>query len=364
MYLEFVCLYYDMKIGIYSGCFDPPTKGHIWVMERALDLFDRVHIMIGSHAGKKPLFSWLHRVEMIKACLPDKPITVGPLSEDIVTYAHRIAELYKHYDGKVSLIRGMRDLKDFDYEETICQNIRDRDENLHTLFLIPPKELVDISSSYVKERWRNLSWETTENLLPPAVFKFISKHHEEYAEAMRPKILTSLFEQTTAGFAPAPSESFCMWGGKTPSKYLAHFENATYETDPFARMRRFFDIIHRNGFISYAQTVTADQVRELLDPYPVEVIASETFYLKEIPIDAATPTGDRYLPQSQSLGPILVDLKTEELADYDAYDRLGKVVVIEGKHRWLDAKEAGYKTILAWVGEKALKELGLSAEST
>ena len=102
-----------------------------------------------------------------------------------------------------------------------------------------------------------------------------------------------------------------------------------------------------NGFISFAKTVTADQVREMLDPFPRDVVASEVFTLTTIPIDMVRPIGERYIPCSQSLGPILVDVN-EVMRDH--YD--DPYLIIEGKHRWLDAKERGEGTIMAWVGNK------------
>jgi hypothetical protein len=113
------------------------------------------------------------------------------------------------------------------------------------------------------------------------------------------------------------------------------------------KMRGHFRQLAQSGFISFSKTVTADQVRDMLDPFPRDVVASETFTLTTIPIDMVRPIGERYIPCSQSLGPIIVDVN-EVMRDH--YD--DPYLIIEGKHRWLDAKERGEGTIMAWVGDK------------
>jgi hypothetical protein len=118
----------------------------------------------------------------------------------------------------------------------------------------------------------------------------------------------------------------------------------------FGKMKTHYERMVDNGLIIYPRALDANQVREMLDPFPFDMVESEIFHLKWIPINSVGPTGERYLPCSQSLGPIIVDLNVK-LTD-SRYGNFEKYIIIEGKHRWLDAKERGDTRILAWVGEK------------
>jgi pantetheine-phosphate adenylyltransferase len=387
-----------MRIGIYAGCFDPLTFGHLWVIEEGLRLFDRLYVMIGKNPVKTSTFTEEDRITMLNESLKDKDsfsyvssgkVIVGILPDNVVVQARKIADLYKGYDGvEVYVLRGIRDPHDFKYEETICQTIRRVDDNLHHVFVVPPEGHIGTSSTAVKEQWVRYGWEMTSHLVPEPVIKMMKAYQGQHLAgysclcAQYPN--TSIFEQTTAGFASPPPRELCMWsssghemeltdqksiyGGTSPSKYRYQFLDAD---DLFGTMvltcgkiRNFHDKCLENGFMSYADKVSANQVQAMLDFCNVEVISSETFHLKTIQIDSVTPTGTRFLPCSHSLGPIIVDLKTADLAAIDSNKILGDVVIIEGKHRWLDAKDRGETTIQAWVGEKAFEKLGFTNDNT
>jgi pantetheine-phosphate adenylyltransferase len=339
-----------MKIGIYSGCFDPLTNGHLWVIEEAAKLFDRVYVAIGSHPHKTPTFAKAERQDMIEASLKhlEDRVHVVRLMQDIVSYT---LSTERHHGGKpncsVALVRGIRDKKDFDYEAGIIQNIRLRSDKISQVYLIPPTELAEVSSTEVRNRYFTLGAEAVEDLVPGPVLAELKK--------LRRWIVTtpdvsSIFETTTAGFAPAPSETFA----SIHDDFLKEIP-----INPARYTREFFDKLVANGFIAFAPEVSAEAVRAMLDDAGVDVVSSARFHLRSVPVDRLSPTGDRYLRESMSLGPIIVDRKTDGLAGLDIRGRLGGVVVIEGKHRWLAAKEAGRAEIMAWVGEDALEELGL-----
>jgi pantetheine-phosphate adenylyltransferase len=368
-----------MRIGIYAGCFDPPTFGHLWVIEEGLRLFDRLYVMIGKNPVKTSTFTEEDRITMLNESLKDKDsfsyvssgkVIVGILPDNVVVQARKIADLYKGYDGvEVYVLRGIRDPHDFKYEETICQTIRRVDDNLHHVFVVPPEGHIGTSSTVVKEQWVRYGWEMTSHLVPEPVIKMMKayqgQHLAGYACLCAQYPNTSIFEQTTAGFASPPPRELSMW---STSGYRMELID---EEDLFGTMiltcgkvKNFHNKSIENGFISYASKVSATQVQSMLDFCNVEVISSETFHLKTIQIASVTPTGTRFLPCSHSLGPIIVDLKTADLDAIDSKKVLGDVVIIEGKHRWLDAKDRGETTIQAWVGEKAFEKLGLTNDNT
>jgi pantetheine-phosphate adenylyltransferase len=329
-----------MKIGIYSGCFDPFTNGHLWVAREGLKLFDRLFMPIGRNPIKTSTFDDQDRIDMIHESLNDDRVEAMILKEPIVVFANRTEQKYRDLRSSVCLLRGMRSTEDFEYEENILNNLRRLSPTITQIYVVPPRELAELSSTQVKFQWGRIGCgEFLENFVPPSVLKKMEAKDKEMRDTphwkqhfMQLVNQGEKYESTTAGFCPY-----------TP---LSH-----------DKTREFFEKIHGNGFIQFAKTVTNSQVRRMLDDFAVNVIASKTFHLTNVPIDCLTPTGDRYLPYSRSLGPIIVDRKTEELADYDYKGRLGEFVIIEGKHRWLDAKDRGAESIWAWVGEEALTDI-------
>ena len=99
-----------MRRAIYSGSFDPMTNGHVDVVRNALRLFDHVEIAIGTHAGKKPLFSFEERVALIDTVFAAEGdrLSVTSFSCLVVDQARR--------SGACAIVRGLRDGTDLDYE--------------------------------------------------------------------------------------------------------------------------------------------------------------------------------------------------------------------------------------------------------
>lgn len=323
-----------MKIGIYSGCFDPFTNGHLWVVQEGLKLFDELILPIGKNSYKQSTFTEQERVEMISACVP-KRVSVTLLPQMMSLY---VMGLEKR-GNQVALLRGIRNAEDFEYEENILQNLRRVHPAISQIYVVPPEELACVSSSYVKGIWTRIGWESVKDYVPGPVLERIKEKHQRWASLNDNwREVRSIINET--------SELF-------PASATIGFLNAANK--PASKERQFFGKMADNGFIKFAGKVTASQVRKMLDPFPVSVIDSDVFHLTNIPIDSVTPTGAKYLPRSHSLGPIIVDKKTDDLADYDVRGVLGECLVIEGKHRWFEAKERGDTHIWAWVGERALE---------
>jgi pantetheine-phosphate adenylyltransferase len=348
-----------MKIGIYSGCFDPITFGHLWVVDEGIKLFDKLYVMIGKNTAKQPMFTEEDRLTMLRECIKDDKVVVGMLPENVVVQARKIEDTYKDYDVDVYIIRGIRDPHDFKYEETICQTIRRVDDKLRHVFVIPPEGHIGVSSTAVKEQWSRYGWDMTSHLVPDPVLKMMKVYQAKQTQSRLINTTSLSSHQIDLVDTNPPS----IYGGVSPYNHNLKYLEAEdlYDTMVLtsSKIRNFHKKIVKNGFVSYARTVTATQVQAMLDFCDVEMIASEKFHLRKIQIDSVTPTGTRYLPCSRSLGPIIVDLKTAELAALDTRKILGDVVILDGKHRWLDAKELGRTTIQAWVGEKAFEKLGL-----
>jgi pantetheine-phosphate adenylyltransferase len=132
------------RIAIYPGTFDPITNGHIGIIERGLELFDRVVIGVLRNLSKSPLFSADERQELIRSAFPDEPrIEVEAFDGLLVTYARD--------KGAVAILRGLRGLTDFEYELQMCNMNRRLAPEVITLFLMAEERHSYISSSLLKE---------------------------------------------------------------------------------------------------------------------------------------------------------------------------------------------------------------------
>jgi pantetheine-phosphate adenylyltransferase len=319
-----------MKIGIYAGCFDPPHNGHLWVMNQCKSQYDQFHVVIGTNLAKEKTFIEQTRVSMLKDCGFDAKV-LG--EQNIVEYATPLME-----EHTVTLVRGIRNYDDFDYEKAIQDNILNVCPEMNFQYVIPPNKYCEISSTDVRTKWLNNGWESVKDLVPEEVVPYLKNFWVGF----------HMFEDTTAGFAPASIST----GRLNKSASCRTIKPAFKKNGVtfFGKMKTHYERMVDNGLIIYPRALDANQVREMLDPFPFDMVESEIFHLKWIPINSVGPTGERYLPCSQSLGPIIVDLNVK-LTD-SRYGNFEKYIIIEGKHRWLDAKERGDTRILAWVGEK------------
>lgn len=133
-----------MKIAIYPGTFDPITKGHIDVIERASHLFDILHIVIAVNSKKTTLFSQEDRKEMIEKSLKHLDnIEVHTHNGLIIDYAK------KH--NVIAMIRGIRAISDFDYEIQLGQINRNLSPDIYTVFMAPHKDYAFLNSTMVRE---------------------------------------------------------------------------------------------------------------------------------------------------------------------------------------------------------------------
>jgi len=132
------------KIAIYPGSFDPITYGHIDIIERALEIFDKVIVAIAENAEKRPLFSVEERLQMVKTIFKDTPnVIVDSFKGLLVDYVAKT-------NAKVSL-RGLRATSDFEYEFHMASMNRSLNTHLDTLFMMTSKDYFFVSSRTIKE---------------------------------------------------------------------------------------------------------------------------------------------------------------------------------------------------------------------
>jgi len=133
-----------MKIAVYPGSFDPVTSGHLNIIRRAANIFDKLIVCVMVNAGKNPMFSLEERVELIKRVTTDIPNVEVDCSGDL------LAE-YAKEKGSCVIIKGLRAGSDFENEFQMAMINRKINPNLDTMFLTAEHQYMYMSSSVVKE---------------------------------------------------------------------------------------------------------------------------------------------------------------------------------------------------------------------
>ena len=129
---------------IYPGSFDPVTFGHLDLIERALNLFDELIVVVASNPSKKTLFTAEERVSFLKTALKGRPQVKVESWEGLTVH---LAEKEKAF----TLIRGIRATSDFDYEFQMALTNRKLAPKIDTMFLMPSESHFYLSSRLIKE---------------------------------------------------------------------------------------------------------------------------------------------------------------------------------------------------------------------
>ena len=130
-----------MKIGIFPGSFDPFTKGHESIVMKALEVFDEIVIAIGVNSKKQSFFTLEKRKNHIESLFEDRV--------RVISFEGLTVELCKKMNCK-HLVRGLRDVKDFEYERSIAQMNRTL-YPIETIFFLTTIEFSSINASIVRE---------------------------------------------------------------------------------------------------------------------------------------------------------------------------------------------------------------------
>lgn len=126
------------------GSFDPITKGHLDIIERAAEIFPQVIVGVLENPGKKPLFSLEERVELIQA-------GISHLSNvEVVCFSGLLIDFVRKVKGNL-IIKGLRAISDFEIEFQMAMNNKRLAPEIETMFMMTKNEYSFLSSSMVKE---------------------------------------------------------------------------------------------------------------------------------------------------------------------------------------------------------------------
>jgi pantetheine-phosphate adenylyltransferase len=155
------------KIAIYPGTFDPVTRGHMDVCERALKMFDQVVIGVADSLSKQPFFDIDERSDMLQTVFNDSPrILIKPFSGLLINFARDC--------NAGIIIRGLRAISDFEYEVQLAGMNRSLAPEIETVFLTAAQRYAFVSSSLVREIAR-LEGDVSEFLHPEVLHRLTAK---------------------------------------------------------------------------------------------------------------------------------------------------------------------------------------------
>ncbi len=158
------------RIAVYPGSFDPVTYGHLDIIHRSANLFDRVVIAVTQNVGKAPFLDLDERLDLLREVTKDiDEVEVTSFGGLLVDFARSI--------GASIVIRGLRAVSDFEFELQMALTNRSLDPNLETIFLTPRGKFIFLSSGLVRELC--LLDGPLERFVPDSVARVLRRKREE-----------------------------------------------------------------------------------------------------------------------------------------------------------------------------------------
>jgi pantetheine-phosphate adenylyltransferase len=132
------------RIALYPGSFDPPTNGHLSIIQRGLKMFDGLIVAVLNNPAKDAVFTVDERVELLRGAVNgDKRVQVKTFSGLLVKFAQQ--------EGVNTVLRGLRAVSDFEYEFQMANMNRKLDREMETLFMMTGEDYFYISSRFVRD---------------------------------------------------------------------------------------------------------------------------------------------------------------------------------------------------------------------
>ena len=155
-----------MRRALYPGTFDPVTNGHLDLIKRALRLFGGVVVAVGTGRDKSPMFSVEERVGFLREAVKD----LGDV--EVIPFDGLLIDTVSE-TGAVAIIRGLREISDFEYEFQMALMNRRLARDIETVFLMPSLSYIYLDSTIMKEV--ALLGGDVDGLAPEAVVRALSE---------------------------------------------------------------------------------------------------------------------------------------------------------------------------------------------
>ena len=133
-----------MRIGVYPGSFDPPTLGHLNIIERASTLFDKVIVATMVNGSKKSAFTMEEKADFLRRMTQHLP------NVEIDTFGVLLAD-YVAEKGACAIVKGLRAVSDFEYEFQMALANKKLNEGAETVFLMTDQNYLYLSSTIVRD---------------------------------------------------------------------------------------------------------------------------------------------------------------------------------------------------------------------
>jgi len=150
------------------------TNGHLWIVEEALKIFDTLTVAIGNNPEKSYTFSLKTRLRLLNDCLPESK------HMEICHFDNRYLVDYASEIGAQYIIRGIRSATDYEYERVMRQINEDIRPEITTVFLMPSRDVAEVSSSMVKGLVGPTGWsDQVQRYVPEPVFLALKEYVEQ-----------------------------------------------------------------------------------------------------------------------------------------------------------------------------------------
>ena len=155
-----------MRTAVYAGSFDPVTNGHLFMIREGARLFDRLVVAIGDNPEKRSTFPLKTRLDLLRT------VTRGLKGVRIDHFSHRFLIEFAAGAGAQFVLRGIRNHADYAFESTMRNVNGDLNPKITTVFLMPPRELAEVSSSFVRGLVGPTGWQkVVKKYVPDPVFR-------------------------------------------------------------------------------------------------------------------------------------------------------------------------------------------------
>lgn len=157
---------------VYAGSFDPPTRGHEWMITLGAAMFDRLVVAVGINPDKKSHSAVDKRLHWLRQ------LTKNMHNVEVAQFGHMYLASYAQQVGANFILRGNRNPADFGYEQTMRHINGDLSPGLTTVFLIPPREYAEVSFSLVRGLIGPQGWQrVVAAYVPACVLKDLESDH-------------------------------------------------------------------------------------------------------------------------------------------------------------------------------------------